>query len=460
MLRTAWILLLTTIATFVSGQQLDRYIDMALRQNKALQQINYDIDHQKMAIKEAKANALPTLGLNARYTRAGGGRAVEFPIGDLVNPAYSNLNVINAFNASQPGYPAIPIFPEVPNQSFNFFRESEQESKIQLLWPIVNSGIRQNRLLQERLLSVEERKVNMAEADLIQEVRTAYYNYLKAEKAIAIFDTSIALVRENIRTTTSLYRNDRITQDQLLLAEAQLKSVEYQKEEAKNNAKSAQAYFNYLLDQRYDRDIIRDQPADAEPLPLGLDQYIRIAINARQELNQLDAAIDLVDNEMALAKSKFKPTLSIAADYGVQGVDYNINNDSDFYLSSAVLQWNIFNKADRIKAQSIGVKKQQRTLERQDAEHKIQLQVINAYNGVVTALKNIELVQAEERAAKAAFDIVEKKYRLGRAKQIEYTDARVSLTSAQQKRSITLYDYWIRRAELDFAVGNPKGRQR
>src|ERR1700736_5643949 len=46
------------------------------------------------ALDQARALYLPTLDLNARYTRANGGRTIGIPVGDLLNPVYASLNQI------------------------------------------------------------------------------------------------------------------------------------------------------------------------------------------------------------------------------------------------------------------------------------------------------------------------------------------------------------------------------
>jgi len=229
--------------------------------------------------------------------------------------------------------------------------------------------------------------------------------------------------------------------------------VEYQQEESRNNAKSAQAYFNYLLNRRFDAPILKDDLDEPSAEAISVEQAIGKALASRLELKQLSSSIGLVERQIAISKSKFLPTVSIVGDYGIQGTKYDINSDADYYMGSAVLSWNLFNKGDKHAAAAIGVDKQQQVMARTNLEKQIGLQVINAYNALKTSLKNLDLVKAESAAAKEAFKLVQKKYRLGRANQIEFTDARVRLTSAQQKGVITLYDYWIRKADLDHAMG-------
>src|SRR3712207_6230496 len=89
------LLLLSILLTAEAQTQpslLDRYVEEGLKSNLALQGQNLSLEKSLRALEEAKGMFLPTLDLNARYSRAAGGRMIEFPAGDLLNPVYSTLN--------------------------------------------------------------------------------------------------------------------------------------------------------------------------------------------------------------------------------------------------------------------------------------------------------------------------------------------------------------------------------
>src|SRR6267154_995740 len=82
---------------------LDAYIQQGLKDNLQLkqEQLNYERSMENLA--QAKALFLPYIGANATYQIADGGRKINLPVGDLLNPLY----IAN-------GYPTIK------NQSINF----------------------------------------------------------------------------------------------------------------------------------------------------------------------------------------------------------------------------------------------------------------------------------------------------------------------------------------------------
>ena len=73
---------------------LENYIREGLESNRGLKQKQLDYASNLAALKEARGLFLPDISLNARYTVAEGGRMIEFPVGDLLNPVYSTLNML------------------------------------------------------------------------------------------------------------------------------------------------------------------------------------------------------------------------------------------------------------------------------------------------------------------------------------------------------------------------------
>ena len=123
----AFILWVIATAVQASESVLDKYVNQALQNNLALHQQQFSLEKSLAALKEARGLFFPSIGINARYTRAGGGREIEFPVGDLFNPIYSTLNQLIQQQ----------VFPEnLRNEVIPFLREKEQETKISAVQPI------------------------------------------------------------------------------------------------------------------------------------------------------------------------------------------------------------------------------------------------------------------------------------------------------------------------------------
>src|SRR3954453_4253982 len=69
-----------------------QYLQEALGNNLVLKEKKLSLEKSILALKESKSYFLPTTWLDGQYTVAKGGRSIDLPIGDLLNPVYTSLN--------------------------------------------------------------------------------------------------------------------------------------------------------------------------------------------------------------------------------------------------------------------------------------------------------------------------------------------------------------------------------
>ncbi len=96
---------------------------------------------------------------------------------------------------------------------------------------------------------------------LKRDVTVAYLDWLKATKTVDIVQSSVALLEENLRVNESLFRNGKVTQDQVLRARAELLAVVQQLREARNGQSQARSYLNFLRNHPLEEELI---PATGE----------------------------------------------------------------------------------------------------------------------------------------------------------------------------------------------------
>ncbi len=433
---------------------LDRYLQTALDNNIALQQKNLSYEKSLAALREAKNLFFPKLSLEARFSVANGGRTIDFPIGDLMNPVYQNLNLINNLNqAANPDYPVISEYPQVKNEAINFLRPTEHETHLRVVLPIFNAAILQNNRIKQNMAEVEKISVEVYKAELTLEVKKAYFNYAKALQAQELFENTLALVQENYRTSESLHRNHKVTLDVVYAATAQMEEVEQQLAEAQKNVKVAEAYFNFLLNRNYNAPIEVEENAAFAKVVLTPDAARQQAQQHRTELQQLNYYLSVADNNIKLKRSNYLPTVNLVADYGFQGATYSFGKDDDYAMGSLVMSWNLFDPTHSAKVQQAKIERMELENQKEQLRQQIGLQVTNAYYDLEAGLKKMESATAEIAAAEKAYRLVDKKFSQGQANLVELTDARTQLTNARQKQIIARYEYAIKVAEFERALG-------
>ncbi len=425
---------------------LDQYIQQGLENNLALKQKDFSYQHSQAVLKEARGLFMPSVSIDARYSRAGGGRIIEFPVGDLLNNVYFTLNAM--LEQQGQGRP----FPEnLANERINFLREEEHDTKIRAVQPIFNPSIYYNYKIKSDLQNSKAAELQVYKRLLIEEIKTAYYNYLKTEEIVVLYQKTKRLAAENVRVTQKLVDVNKVTPDLMYRAQTELYKIEQHSTEAENSSNLARSFFNFLINKPLNTPVIKDTVLFKEAITdLDMQAAISGALAKREELRQLQSASSATENAVRLSNGQYLPNLNLVVDYGFQGEKYNFNEDNDYWMASAVLSWNLFEGFQN------NARKQQAVLEKKkvDTRHnevrqQIKLQVEDAHKNLEVSFKKIRTAKQMVKSAQETFKIVSKKYAQGMVPQIEYLDAQTNLTSSEINLLVNRYDSMIKLAVFE-----------
>jgi len=443
LLILAWLFCLSGFVVTAQNPILERYISEGLQSNQSLKQRQLDYAAQLSALKEAKGLFFPGVSLNARYTVAEGGREIEFPVGDMLNPVYTTLNILTASN----------LFPQIENQTFSFYRPREHETKVSLVQPIFNNELIQNYRIRQNHAEIAKIGVDRYERELIKEITQAYYDYQKAHNLVELADTSFSLVKENLRVSQRLFDNDKVTKDAVYRSESELSKVEVQQAQANNMLQASLAYFNFLLNRSLDEPI---ELASEDPLPptVSLDDASLMAIQNRDELRQIEQYRQLNLNVTKLHRGSNYPGLFGVVDYGFQGEKYSFTQDDDFLLASLVMKWDLFQgNANHQRVQQSKIEGEKLGELYSETEQQIRLEVINHFYALQAAYESVQSAGKQTQSAMRAYELIDRKYSEGQSSLLELIDARTSLTSAAANLIISQSEYFIRQADFEYAMG-------
>lgn len=440
MIRKLFLLLflLNTISNFAQQSVLDSYVREGIENNLTLKQQQLDYKQSLYAIDEARSYFFPQFSVNARATFANGGRTIDFPVGDLLNPVYSTLNTLTASTN----------FPEIENEEIQFLRPFEHETKISLVQPVFNPTIYYNTRIKKELANSKSINKTIYQRNLVAEIKMAYFNYLKANKAIELIEETKKLVLENIRVNERLFENDKITIDNIYRSKSELSKLNQQMAVAQKNTNISRKYFNFLLNKNLDEEIIVDQSL-GEVLPTieGKSSTSDLAAG-RSELKMIDSYSNANSLSQKLYNSDYLPTVLLAADYGFQGEQYRFTNEDDFATLSLVLKWDLFTgKKRKAKIQQAVIKGESLKLRQRELKNQLALQIDAAYLDLLASQKAIEAAKEQRETAEQTFHLINKKYKEGQANLLQYLDAQTTLTNAKENYWIEVYDFYIKLSE-------------
>lgn len=435
---------------------LDQYLDIALAKNTVIKQQTLVVAKAQLQLKETKNNYLPKISLNARFSRAVGGRTYEIPIGDLLNPVYDNLNVLN--NQISDINPSTALFTDynsIANEELYFLRQQEQETYVRMTFPLFNSHLNRTRQLQTLQNLLAEAELSGKQKEVLYEVKAIYYNYLKIKGLQKVLHNASLLLKEQAKTTKSLMTYHKVTVDYLYAIEANSKAVEKEVVALNKKEKMAIAYFNKLLDQPYATPMPTIAVSNEEiHLSFKIEQAIRMAHQYRKESRQMEITQEMAAKKTHLQKAKLLPQINFIGDYGIQGNKYEFKNNANYAMGSIVLSWDLFHQGNQHKIAQSKIEEEILTYQHKSWRDKIELEVLDAYYEVETALKNIELTKAEKESVAKIYQLVRKKFEQGQASLIEITAARTQLINANQEIILAKYDYNIKRMRLEQAIGH------
>jgi outer membrane protein TolC len=407
-----------------------------------------EVEKAAEALAEARARFFPEVSLEARYSRAEGGREIGIPLGAALNPVYSTLNEMLAAQGLE------PRFPQVRDETVPFLREREQDTRLVVRQPIFAPAIPAAVRAQRALLDASSyRRMAIARA-LRRDITIAYVDWLKARNSVEIVASSETLLRENLRVNESLHENGKITEDQVLRARAELLAVEQQKREIENLATQAQSYFNFLLNRELTTAIEPSAaPATVNERDAALEQLWASALARRPEVAQVEELREASEEQVRIARHRKWPTLAIGIDAGTQGEEYRVGDGYNFGVASLVFTWRLFDGgADSARIAQARAAERQLVLREEEIAQQIRLEVQQAYDRLQTARDSLATALARADAARAAFRIASRKRDEGVINQVEFIDARSTLTSAELNLAITRFDVLARRAELEYAT--------
>jgi outer membrane protein len=435
------VLCLLFIIPVISAQNvLQDYVKQGLDNNLAMKQKESSFRQSLEALKEARGMFYPSLSVNARYTISEGGRVIDFPVGDLMNPVYATLNQLTASS----------LFEPIENQQILFLRPQEHDTRLRLFQPVFNTDLYYNAKIKKGLIVSEEISLDQYKRELVAEIKKAYYAVGMTESLLKMLRETKILLLENVRVNSKLYENSKITLDNLLRSQTELSKFEQQLLYAAKDKQVATAYFNFLLNRNLSDSVMVEIP-EVFPVPEDLlDNYLQLAIRNREEIKSLEQYGYISDLNIKMNRSSGLPDLFFMADYGFQGESYQFDNEHDYLQASVLLTWDLFSglqNRSRIKQAVIKRERVENIMD--EAKSQIALEVINAFNELKASEAGILAAETQAGSAREGFRLVRRKYEERQANLIEFLDARNTLTRAEDNLITSRFAYLSNFAEFE-----------
>lgn len=384
---------------------LEKSIELALKNNPAIQIANTDREKSVWGVKEAEGGKLPSLSLGSNYRT----------------------------NQDTKG-----------SGDFN--------NSLSLNWQLYSGGRLENQVKQSELgvtnadLSVEKTK-QQVKLDAI----SGYYDVLAARNLLAVNQETVDNLTTHLNNVQAQYDTGVVAKSDLLRSQVELANAQQNLIKAQNNYEVALSALFTTMNIKYDNDVTLDGDLQYESDNRTLEDCISAAMKNRPDIAQANVAVDIASSGVDSAKSGKLPTVSLSASTGWNN---NILPDTDSWSVGVGASFNVFDGGitnNKIKGAESSLAKAK--LQVQQTESSAEQEVRQSYLNMKEAEKRQESTKMTVGKANEDLYIAQEKYKAGMGTNLDVIDAQLALTQAQTNHVQALYDYNVNKAKLDKAIG-------
>lgn len=422
---------------YAQNTVLEQYIEEAIQKNLVLKQKNIPLVKGKLALKEAIKRFKPTADFSFSYTLALGGRTIDLPIGDLLNPVYSTLNKVT--QSAQ--------FPQIENVENQLLPNDFYDGRIRISYPVFNRDLHLQKDVRIQEILLQENEIDIYKKELILAVKLAYYQYGLAIESQKILINSKKLLEKSLETIQILVREGKALPLQILRAENEIEMLETKLKETEYNIISAQLYLKFLLNRENNLPFIFEKPiadnAFAESVT-GLS-----VAPGNPVLKKMDIALSIQSLVEKRNRQFFMPQISLFSDIGSQEFKWQFNSKSVYIMGGLQLTMPLWvNKMNKLKGEQIQLDIQSLKWSKELIENQENMAINMAYNKVLSTKKAFGSMAKQVNTSATYLRLSEKGFQGGTVTLLEMYDAQNQYTTALLQENMKYYQYLMAQAEL------------
>jgi len=294
--------------------------------------------------------------------------------------------------------------------------------------------------------------------DVVQEVKIAYYDILRAQKILETARQSVEMLTAHLDVAQSYFKVGMIPKNDLLHAEVELANGKQALVKAQNAVELTKARFNTVLKRKIFTPVEIVDVLKYQPFEKPLEECFDIALKNRPELKIASLRARQAGKLVNAASSEYFPTLNVVANYGrfgdnpsVSGSDYQ--NAESWYVMG-VASWNFWEWGKtKFRVDASRARENQAIGTARELNDQITLEIKNAYLILQETEQQIAVWQKVIEQAEENFRITQERYKERVATTTEVLDAQTLLTKAKSEYANALGDYNINYAKLQRATG-------
>jgi len=301
--------------------------------------------------------------------------------------------------------------------------------------------------------AAQEKSTGNTRAQVLLEVRQAYYQALGADSVLQVATAAVAARQLSLRQIRALAQAQINSTLDVSFAEVALSEVELALYQAENDARESRARLSAAMGYPEEQNFTLVDEGNAAPLDADTAGFISTALQERPDLQALRLNRD-ASQRFAEAERRLRyPSITALAAGGV--IPTHDHTLQDTYAAAGVnvtlpfLNGGLFS-ARYAEAQ---LRSQAADKDVQDLTVQISRDVRVAWLQANTTFRRLAVTDRLQAQASEALRLAQARYEAGLGSIVELTQAQLTQTSAQIEASRAKFDFLSRRALLDYTTG-------
>ena len=396
---------------------LNSAIQLALDKNTNIVVANYQVNNAEFALKEAKANFLPKLYLNANYNRNIDRQVIFLP---------ENFGI--------------------ENRATKLGSDNEFRSALNLSIPLYSKYNFASKYLAETTFKFQNEVARGERHSVINATKKAYFNYLIIQEVIKVQQDGLKNANANLHNIQERYQRGTLTDYDLASAKVQVAYAKNNLLEAQSSSIPAINNLKLFLGLKNEDVIKLTAPLTLSEEELVFEDSANQLIAKNSKLKQMEIAIQQKENQLKLAESAYYPTLDAIGSYNYQAQANNFKfSEYDWVNTSLVglqLQFSIFNGTiTKNKVQQFKIGKKIAEEEKEYTTREYIMRQIELLSMLDFYKQKIEVQNESMALTSEALMLSRKRYQFGVGTFLEINDAELSYTQARLNWLQTISDY-------------------
>ncbi len=409
---------------------------------------------QNLAAASARAeqqwtNYLPRVGLTARYVR----------LSDFTPPSLGSGSLVGT--TAPPG--TVNPQPLIAAPSFSFPLVLDNYlTQATIAIPLSDYFLRIGKAYSAATRSEEAARfdVTAARSKSYADGKVAYYTWLRARGAVVVAEQSLAVARAHLKDAENQFGVGNASKADVLRAQTQVAAAELAVERAKSGATLTERQVRIAIHAKDEEAVLPGESLDAAtaPAPTNVKSLVAEAQGARPEIKSIDKNAEAARKLADVSRAGRYPALTGFGDLTYANPNQRrIPQSNEWFPTWQVGAQITWSPNDVLAAGAGGADAEARAnaieAQKSAARDGIELEVTQAYQGIVEADAAIASTKRQLESALEGYRVARELFNFGRGTATTLVDAETILAQTRFEHLNARVDARIARVRLDHALG-------